>query len=624
MPSEITMPQLSDTMTEGTVIKWNKKEGDKVKAGEEIADIETDKATMPMEAFESGTLAFIAIGEGQKVKVGALVAVIATGKEDPAEIRKQFSSRAASVTPAPAAAAPPLAPSAPAPKIPAPATPTTSSLKKPAAPAQAQSQPKLPEKPKTNYNFDIIVIGGGPAGYAAAIRAGQLKRRVLCIEKENLGGTCLNWGCIPTKALLEDGAFVLKMRTEAEAHGVAFSDLRVDFSKIVGRSRTIADKLKNGIGHLFKKYEVKSEIGTGQILAPHQVRATTREGTKDYTAHHIIIATGARATELPFAKFDGKTIITSREAMTLPKLPKRLAIVGAGAIGCEFADIYSNLGCEVTIVEMLPHLLPNEDEDVSILLERIFTRRGIKVFLKTKTDKVEKTNDGVRVTLSGEKSAVIEGDLLLIAVGVTGNVENAAAEQAKLELFKNRVKVDHQYKTNLENVWAIGDCISMHWPEQMAMGGYRHPDLAHVAHHEAVLVVERLCGHDREDIDYKNIPGCTYTHPQVASMGSTEKKLREQGREIRIGKFPFSVSGRALASGETDGFVKLIFDAKFGELLGVHMIGENVTELLAELVMARKLEATEDEIIDAIHPHPTLSEAIMEASGVAVGRAIHL
>jgi len=613
MPSEITMPQLSDTMTEGTVIKWDKKEGDKVKAGEEIADIETDKATMPMEAFESGTLALIAVPQGQKVKVGALLAVIATGKEDPAEIKKQFTSRAtASAAPAPTPAPTPAA--APAPS----ASPT-----KPTAP-QPQPQPKSPDKPKTNYNFDIIIIGGGPAGYAAAIRAGQLKRRVLCIEKENLGGTCLNWGCIPTKALLEDGAFVLKMRTEAAEHGIAFSDLRVDFPKIIGRSRTIADKLKNGIGHLFKKYEVKSEIGTGQLLAPHQVRLTTKEGTKDFTADHIILATGARATELPFAKFDGKTIITSREAMILPKLPKRLAIIGAGAIGCEFADIYNALGTEVTIVEMLPHLLPNEDEDVSIMLERIFAKRGIKTFLKTKTDNVEKQSGGLRLTLSGEKPTTIDADILLVAVGVTGNVENLASPQANLEFFNNRVKVDHKYKTNLENVWAIGDCISMHWPEQMAMGGYRHPDLAHVAHHEAVLVVERLAGHDRDDIDYKNIPGCTYTHPQVASMGATEKKLREQNREIRIGKFPFSASGRALASGETAGFVKLIFDTKYGELLGVHMIGENVTELLAELVMARKLEATEDEIIDAMHPHPTLSEAIMEASGVAVGRAIHL
>ncbi len=619
MPSEITMPQLSDTMTEGTVIKWNKKEGDKVKTGEEIADIETDKATMPMEAFESGTIAVIAVAEGEKVKVGQLLAVIATGKEDPAEIKKQFATRAAS----PAAAAPVGAVSAAVER----ATPPPAAKAAPTMQTTVKSSPQATskaEKPKTSYNFDIIVVGGGPAGYAAAIRAGQLKKRVLCIEKENLGGTCLNWGCIPTKALLEDGAFVLKMRTEAAAHGVAFSDLRVDFSKIVGRSRTIADKLKNGIGHLFKKYEVKHEMGMGQLLGPHQVRLTNREGSKEFTGEHIILATGARATELPGSPFDGQTIITSREAMTLPKLPKRLAIVGAGAIGCEFADIYSALGSEVTVVEMLPHLLPNEDEDVSIMLERIFNRRGIKVFLKTKTEKVEKVSGGVRLTLSGEKPATVEADILLVAIGVTGNVENLAAPAAKLELFKNRVKVEYQYKTNLENVWAIGDCISMHWPQQMAMEGYRHPDLAHVAHHEAVLIVERIAGHEREDIDYKNIPACTYTHPQVASMGATEKKLREQGREIRIGKFPFSASGRALASGETDGFVKLIFEAKFGELLGVHMIGENVTELLSELVLARKLEATEEEIIDAIHPHPTLSEAIMEAAGVGVGRAIHL
>ena len=386
MPSEITMPQLSDTMTEGTVVKWHKKEGDKVKAGEEIADIETDKATMPMEAFESGTLAMIAVSEGEKVKVGQLVAVIATGKEEAGEIKKQFASRAASAAPA--------KPHAETPSVPPAAKPAPTPSTKPATPSQ--SQPKS-EKPKTNYNYDIIVIGGGPAGYAAAIRAGQLKKRVLCIEKENLGGTCLNWGCIPTKALLEDGAFVLKMRTEAAEHGVAFSDLRVDFPKIVGRSRTIADKLKNGIGHLFKKYEVKHEMGMGQLLSPHQVRLTTKNGTQDFTADHIILATGARATELPGVAFDGQTIITSREAMILPKLPKRLAIVGAGAIGCEFADIYSNLGCDVTIVEMLPHLLPNEDEDVSIMLERIFTKRGIKIFLKTKTEKVEKTNGGVRL-----------------------------------------------------------------------------------------------------------------------------------------------------------------------------------------------------------------------------------
>ncbi|MGH7214451.1 MAG: dihydrolipoyl dehydrogenase [Tepidisphaeraceae bacterium] len=475
-----------------------------------------------------------------------------------------------------------------------------------------------------NFDFDVLVIGAGPGGYVAAIRAAQLGLKTAIVEREALGGICLNWGCIPTKALLEDGQFVRKLRTEAAEHGVTFQDLKVDFAKLIGRSRGIAEKLAKGIAHLFRKYEVKHEMATGTVLGPHKVRYTNQSGDKDVTAEHVIIATGAKPTQLPFAAFDGQRIITSREAMILPKQPRRMAIIGAGAIGCEFADFYNAVGTEVTIVEMLPHLLPNEDEDVSILLERAFAKRGIKLFLKTRTDKIDKANDGVKLTLSGEKAATVDADVVLVAVGVRGNTDGLIGPGCKLELFKDRVKVDPQYRTNLENVWAIGDCISMHGPEQDAMGGYRHPDLAHVAHHEAVYCVERICGVSDHTIDYKNIPGCTYTHPQVASMGMNEKTAREQNRDIKIGKFPFGASGRALAAGETDGFVKLIFDAKHGELLGVHMIGEHVTELLAELVLARKLEATEAEIIESMHPHPTLSEAVMEAAGVAYGRAIHL
>ena len=618
MPIEITMPQLSDTMTEGTVVKWHKKEGDAVKAGDEIADVETDKATMPYEAPESGTLAHVAVKEGQKAPVGALIAVLATSKENAADVKKSVANRAtagASHTPSP--------PSQPRPE----ASASSASRKSPApAPTTAPTPSKAPapRSDPSRYQYDIVVIGGGPGGYAAAIRAGQLKKRVLCIEKENLGGTCLNWGCIPTKALLEDGAFVRKLRHDAAAHGVTVGDVKVDFAKMVSRSRGIADKLSKGIASLFKKYEVRHEMGTGQLLGPHKVRINSKDGNKEVAADHVIIAVGARATPLPGAPFDGKRIITSREAMTLPTQPKRMAIIGAGAIGCEFADFYNAIGTAVTVVELLDHLLPNEDEDVSVLLERIFAKRGIDVRVKTKTDKVETTKDGVRLTLSGAKAGTVEADVVLVAVGVTGNLEGLGAEQAGLELFKNRVKTTHEYKTNLENVWAIGDCVSLHWPEHMAMGGYRHPDLAHVAHHEAVNVVERIAGVSDHVIDYKQIPGCTYTHPQVASMGYTEKKAREAGRELRIGRFPFGVSGRALASGETDGFVKLIFDKQYGELLGAHMIGEQVTELLSELVLARKLEATEAEIIEAMHPHPTLSEAVMEAAGVADGRSIHL
>ena len=599
MPVEVTMPQLSDTMTEGTVVRWHKKVGDKVRAGEELADVETDKATMPMEAFDDGTLALIKVPEGEKIAVGGVLAVIATAGEAVDAVAANFAGVASGASPA-----------APTGKPPAPA--------EMAAPSPSVT-PSITSSPG-KFDYDLLVIGGGPAGYAAAIRAGQLKKKVLCVEQENLGGTCLNWGCIPTKALLEDGSFIRKMRTDAAAHGVSFDNFKLDFQKVIGRSRGIADKLSKGIGSLFNKQGVKSEVGTAKLLGPHQVQVNG----KTVTADHIIIAVGAKPTPMPGVAFDGKRVITSREAMTLPTQPKKLAIIGAGAIGCEFADFYNAIGTEVTIVEMLPHLLPNEEDDVARVLERSFDKRKIDVRTNTKTDKVEVTNAGVRLTLSGAKPGTIEADAVLIAIGVTGNAEQAVDAKAGLELFRGRVKVTPDYRSNLQNVYAVGDCAGLHWPEHEGMGGYRHPDLAHVAHHEAVHLVEHLFAGGHGKIDYKQIPGCTYTHPQVASMGYGEKRARESGRTIKVGKFPFQASGRALAAGEPEGFVKLIFDANVGELLGVHMIGENVTDLLGELVMARRLEATEEEILDAIHPHPTYSEAIMEAAGAAVGKAIHI
>ena len=616
MPAEIRMPQQSDTMTEGTVVKWLIKEGDKIKSGQTIADIETDKATMETESQEAGTVAAILVREGQKVPVGTVLAVLATGAEKAEDLKKQYASGAKPAAAAPSGASP--AKTAPAPTAPAPAT----GVGMPRKPATAPSP--APAAPSKRYDYDIVVIGGGPAGYAAAIRAGQLKKRVLCIEKENLGGTCLNWGCIPTKALLEDGAFIRKLRDEGAEHGVTYQNLSIDFSKLIGRSRKVADKLQKGVGWLFSKYGVQHEMAVGQLLGPHRVKYQGKNGSKEVSADHVIIAVGAKSTALPFAPFDGKRIIGSREAMTLPTKPKSMAIIGAGAIGCEFADFYNAVGVDVTVIEMLPNLLPNEDEEVSLLLKRIFEKRGIKVYLKTKTDKIENTANGVKLTLSGETQATIDADVVLVAVGVTGMVEGLVGPGCNLTLERNRVKTDHEYRTNLENVWAVGDCISIHWPEHMSMGGYRHPDLAHVAHHEAVNVVEHICGLSDHTLDYKFTPGCTYTHPQVASMGYTEKRAREAGKQIKVGKFPFSASGRALAAGEPAGFVKLIFDAKYGELLGVHMIGENVTDMLGELVVARNLEATEEEILQAIHPHPTYSEAIMEAAASADGKAIHI
>jgi len=617
MPAEITMPQLSDTMTEGTVVKWHKKEGDKVKEGEKVADVETDKAVMEMESFEAGTVAVLVVPEGGKVQVGGTIAVLAKSSEKPEDVKAKYKS--GKPDSGPVASATTSKPAQPGPsqpqnlqnskegKSPETTKPTFD------APTKPVRVPPPSTAPVTNYDFDLIVLGGGPAGYAAAIRAGQLKKRVLCVEKENLGGTCLNWGCIPTKALLEDGNFVRKMREEAGHRGITFDNMKVDFSKPIARSRAIAEKLSKGIAGLFRKYNVKSEIGIGKLVAPHKVEFDQNGQKKTVTGANIVLATGARSRALNGVEFDGVKIISSREAMTLKTQPKRMAIIGAGAIGCEFADFYSAMGTEVEIVELMDHLLPIEDTDVSMTLERVFTKRGMKIHTKSKTDKVEKTKDGVKLTVTGAKGTfTIEADVCLMAVGVTGNVENLADASLGLELYKNHVKVDTgSYKTSVEGVWAVGDVIGPPW-------------LAHVAHHEAVYCVEKIFGVSDHHIDYKFIPGCTYTHPQVASAGLTERKCREENLEIKIGKFPFSASGRALAAGESDGFVKLIFDAKFGELLGVHMIGENVTEMLAELVMAKKLEATEAEIIEAMHPHPTMSEAVMEAAGVADGRAIHL
>ena len=474
------------------------------------------------------------------------------------------------------------------------------------------------DRPHMAKKYDLIVIGGGPAGYAAAIRAGQLKKRVLCVEKENLGGTCLNWGCIPTKALLDAGALVRKMQHDSAAFGVSFDNFKVDFNKPIERSRQIAGKLNKGIAHLFSKYRVEHVMGTGTIVAKNKVEWKSPDGKTDSAeGDRILIATGARPRSLPGMEIDREKIISSREAMTLKTQPKKLAIIGAGAIGCEFADFYNAMGTEVTVVEFLPHLLPNEDEDCSIALERAFKKRGINYMVGSKTTKILTSDNGVVLTVvpadesKGNQEQHVEADLCLMAVGVTGNIEGLFTESVKLEIEKGHVKVNEHYETSVPGVWATGDVIGPPW-------------LAHVAHHEAVYCVERMFGVSDHHINYKAIPGCTYTHPQVASMGLTEKKAREAGRELKIGKFPFSVSGRAMAAGETDGFVKLIFDKETGEMLGVHMIGESVTELLAELVVAQKLEATEAEIIEAMHPHPTLSEAIMEAAGVADGRAIHL
>ncbi len=458
------------------------------------------------------------------------------------------------------------------------------------------------------HDYDVLVIGGGPAGYAAAIRAAQLGKKVLCVEKDKLGGICLNWGCIPTKALLTNAHVVRTIRD----HGAAFGwsgEAKWDFAQMIQRSRDVTTKMNKGIEGLFRKYKVASKFGSAKVTKANTVQV----GDETVTAEHILLATGVRPRPLPGADYDGKVVISSREAMAPPSQPKSLLIVGAGAIGCEFGDFYNAIGTQVTIVEMMDHILPIEDEEVSIALEKSFRKRGIAVLTKSKTGKVEKTSGGVKVEVeTPEGKQTIEAEAMLVAIGVTGNVEGLVDPSLGLEIEKGHIVADRTiFATSVPGIYAIGDVNGPPW-------------LAHVAHHEATVCVERICGYSQRSVDYDNVPGCTYTDPGVASVGLTEKAARARGRPIRIGKFPFLASGRAVASDEPEGFVKLIFDAEFGELLGAHIIGSQATEMIAELVLAKRLEATEEDIVHTMHPHPTFSEAIMEAAGQGLGESVHL
>jgi dihydrolipoamide dehydrogenase len=458
-------------------------------------------------------------------------------------------------------------------------------------------------------DYEILVIGGGPAGYAAAIRAGQLGKKVLCVEKDKLGGICLNWGCIPTKALLTNAHLVELIKNHGANFGYS-GDASWDFSQMIGRSREVASKLNKGIEGLFRKYKVQHKIAPAKVVGPNKVQV----GGETVSADNIIIATGVRPRPLPGAEYDGQKIISYKEAMSLAQQPRSMLIIGAGPIGLEFGYFYNAIGTKVTVVELLDRILPGEDEEVSATLEKSLTKRGIEILTKSKTGKVEKTASGVKVEIETPKGPkTVEANVMLVAIGVLGNYEEVLDPKVGVEIFKNHIKADPKngYSTNVKGIYAVGDIIGPPW-------------LAHVAHHEAVCCIERLCGHADRSVDYSIIPGCTYTDPGVASVGLTEKAARESGRKVRVGKFPFMASGRALASDETEGFVKLVFDAEFGELLGAHLIGSQATELIAELVMAKRLEATEEDILHAMHPHPTYSEAVMEAAGQGLGESVHI
>lgn len=462
-------------------------------------------------------------------------------------------------------------------------------------------------------NYDVIVIGSGPGGYVAAIRASQLGMKVGVVERSELGGICLNWGCIPTKALMKS-AQVFEYAKHAADYGVIVNgEVIADFEAMVKRSRGVADGMSKGIQFLFKKNKIDHIAGTGKLKPGKIVEVTDAEGKKtDYQANHIILATGARSRELPNLKMDGKKIIGYREAMTLPKKPESMVVVGSGAIGSEFAYFYNAIGTKVTLVEFLPNVVPVEDEEVSKQLERSFKKSGMKVMTSSTVESVDTSGDLCKVTIKTKKGEeIIEAEIVLSAVGIATNLEGLGLEETGVKVEKGKVEVDDYYRTNVEGVYAIGDIV-------------HGPALAHVASHEGILCVEKISGMHVDPLDYGNIPGCTYTHPEIASVGMTEKAAIEAGYEIKVGKFPFSASGRASAAGAKEGFVKVIFDAKYGEWLGAHLIGENVTELIAEVVVARKLETTGEEIIKSVHPHPTMSEAIMEAVAAAYGEVIHL
>ena len=461
-------------------------------------------------------------------------------------------------------------------------------------------------------NYDVIVIGSGPGGYVAAIKSAQLGFKTAVVERENLGGICLNWGCIPTKALLKS-AQVFNYVSHASNYGVVAQPITPDLEAMVTRSRGVADTMSKGVQFLLKKNKVDVISGTGKVKPGKKVEVTNAEGEVSvYEANHIIIATGARSRNLPNLPQDGKKIIGYREAMTLPQLPKSMVVVGSGAIGSEFAFFYQSIGVQVTLVEFMPNIVPNEDDDVSAQISRSFRKMGMKVMTSSSVEKVDIEGDVCHVTIQTKKGTeVVDADIVLSAVGVITNLENLGLEEVGIEVERTKIVVDDYYRTNVEGYYAIGDVV-------------HGPALAHVASAEALVCVEKIAGEDPTPVNYKNIPGCTYTTPEIASVGMSEKAAKEAGYEILVGKFPFTASGKATAAGSRDGFIKIIIDAKTDLILGAHLCGDNVTEMIAGLVVARQNGLTAKQVAGSVHPHPTLSEAIMEAIEQAYGKAVHL
>jgi len=460
--------------------------------------------------------------------------------------------------------------------------------------------------------FDVVIIGGGPGGYVSAIRAAQLGMSAAIVEKERLGGVCLNWGCIPTKALLKNAELLNGIR-QAKNWGIHVENVSVDFPQVIKRSRQAAERMSKGVAYLMRHNKIEHFSGTGQLIEKHTIQITSDGRASDILeGSHIIFATGGRPRPLPGLDFDGARVISSKEAMTRKSVPESLTIVGGGAIGVEFAYFFTSFGCKVTILEMLPHIMPNEDAEVAKTLTKAFEKMGITVIAGATVEEAEKRDDGVEIKYTrGTETSFVTCDELMVAIGVKANTENIGLEEAGIKLDHGFIQVDEYYRTSAGGIYAIGDCI----------GGQL---LAHVASAEGITAVEALAGIQTPPVDYDSIPHCTYCQPQIASIGLTEKEARERGYELKIGKYPFRANGKAVAAGETEGFVKLIFDERYDELLGAHIIGNDATEMIAELGVAKTLESSYLEILKTVHAHPTMSESVMEAAGQAYGRAIHI
>ncbi len=607
MPIDVFMTQLSPTMSEGRIARWLKKEGDELKSGEVMAEIETDKATMEMEVVDEGVLHKILEPEGSIVAVGTPIAVIAEdGETIPADYMPEGTIAAGAVN----GTHPEYAEET----VASPGQVT--GMLAEAAMADEQEEQELNLKPAGVFNsggeYDLVVIGAGPGGYVAAIRAAQLGMKVACIESTHLGGICLNWGCIPTKALLRTAEIVNIIKHHGEELGLGVAQPRPDLNAAIARSRKIADKLSGGIGFLFKKNKITHIEGFAKFAAGNKLLVESAEGEKEVTAKHVIVATGAHARAFPGMEVDGEVVITYKKALSMEKLPKKLVVIGSGAIGMEFAYFYSSMGSEVTVLEAAEQILPLEDHEIARVVERSFKKKGIKIITGATVKSAEKAGEqGVVEYEAKGKSESIEGDCVLVAVGIVGNTESIGAEHTTMQIERNTIAVDDWYRTDHPGVYAIGDVIGA-------------PALAHVASHEGIVCVEAIAGLEPHKVNYGNVPGCTYCQPQVGSCGKTEKQCQEEGLPVKIGRMNYAPNGKAMGLAETEGMVKTIFHAETGELLGAHIVGAEATELIVSLQLARTLETTEKELEHHMFPHPTLSEMIHEAVLDSEGRAIHI